>query len=200
MRKGQLRASVCVTVVLTVLGLTMIVQHISDDTNTKEVSTIETEADEESPMCCTISTETTQIATSTTTSETDAVKPSATGVEQEDDNKELVQTPEPTAFQDDTEERCDKLYSPSEFMVLGAIQWNGWLWTYYSERVLPGDGLDIPGRHNDDDGYICDENNYICLSSSTLSCGTILKTPFGKYGKVYDTGCASHIIDVYVSW
>ncbi len=93
-----------------------------------------------------------------------------------------------------------RLYSVSYFMNMGVIHWNGWKWTWYSERVLPGGGLNIPGRHADSDGYICDSNDYICLSSSSLSKGTIIATPFGKSGKVYDTGCASDVIDVYVSW
>ena len=92
------------------------------------------------------------------------------------------------------------LYSASYFMNMGVIYWNGWRWTWYSERVLPGGGLNIPGRHADSNGYICDSNDYICLSSSSLSKGTIIATPFGKSGKVYDTGCASDVIDVYVNW
>lgn len=100
----------------------------------------------------------------------------------------------------ETQEYSDALYSATQFKVLGVIRWNGWRWTYYSEKVLPGGGLNIPGRHNDSNGYVCDENNYICLSSSTLSNGTVIDTPFGKHGKVYDTGCAADVIDVYVSW
>ena len=92
------------------------------------------------------------------------------------------------------------LYSASYFMNMGVIHWNGWKWTWYSERVLPGGGLNIPGRHADSDGYICDSDDYICLSSSSLSKGTVIATPFGKSGKVYDTGCASDTIDVYVNW
>lgn len=94
----------------------------------------------------------------------------------------------------------DAFYSASKFRTLGIIEWNGWRWTYYSEKVLPGRGLEIPGRHNDSEGYVCDENDYICLSSSSLSKGTVIDTPFGKQGKVYDTGCPKNVIDVYVSW
>ena len=85
-------------------------------------------------------------------------------------------------------------------MNMGVIYWNGWRWTWYSEKVLPGGGLNIPGRHADSSGYICDDNDYICLSSSSLSKGTVITTPFGKSGKVYDSGCASDTIDVYVNW
>ena len=91
-------------------------------------------------------------------------------------------------------------YSASYFKKMGVINWGGYKWTWYSERVLPGGGLKIPGRNNDSNGYICDENNYICLASSTLKKGTIIDTPFGKQGKIYDSGCAAGILDVYVGW
>lgn len=92
------------------------------------------------------------------------------------------------------------LYSASNFEYLGIIYWNGWKWTWYSEKVLPGNGLNIPGRHTNSSGYVCDENGYICLASSSLSKGTIIETPFGVKGKIYDSGCASNTIDVYVNW
>ena len=63
---------------------------------------------------------------------------------------------------------------------------------------MPGKGLKIPGRYSDGN-FVRDENGYICLASSDLPKGTVVDTPFGK-GKVYDTGCPSGTIDVYVSW
>lgn len=92
------------------------------------------------------------------------------------------------------------LYSANKFKNIGVVYWNGWKWTWYSQRVLPGGGLRIPGRHVDNNGYVCDGNNYICLASSTLPYGTIINTPFGKQGKIYDTGCATDTIDVYVDF
>ena len=92
------------------------------------------------------------------------------------------------------------LYSANKFKNIGVVYWNGWKWTWYSQRVLPGGGLRIPGRHVDNNGYVCDGNNYICLASSTLPYGTIINTPFGKQGKIYDTGCATDTIDVYVNF
>lgn len=107
---------------------------------------------------------------------------------------------EETTLQTTKSETSEALYSASKFRNTGVIHWNGWRWTWYSKRVLPGGGLNIPGRHIDSNGYICDENENICLSSSSLSKGTVIATPFGKNGKVYDTGCASDTIDVYVNW
>lgn len=94
----------------------------------------------------------------------------------------------------------DVIYTPVDFQNLGIINWGGWSWTFYSQQVLPGEGLTIPGRYVDYNGYVCDENDYICLASSSLDKGTIVDTPFGKMGKVYDCGCLNYILDVYVDW
>lgn len=89
--------------------------------------------------------------------------------------------------------------SAEEFMVQGVVYYNGMEFTWYSENVLPGGGLDIPGRHSDENGYICDCDGYICVASCDYEYGTVLDTPFG-YAKVYDVCPVSGIVDVYVSW
>lgn len=94
----------------------------------------------------------------------------------------------------------EKLYTAADFMTLGVVYYGNWKWTWYSQKVLPGGGLDIPGRHVDSNGYVCDENGYICLASGSLSKGTIVNTPFGKKGKVYDCGCAANVLDVYTNF
>lgn len=92
-------------------------------------------------------------------------------------------------------------YSPSNFKLMGVLSWGGWRWTWYSEKVLPGKGLSIPGRHVDSNRFVCDRNDYICLASDSLSRGTVVDTPFGKKGKVYDCGVGRRdTLDVYVSW
>ena len=90
--------------------------------------------------------------------------------------------------------------SAEDFQYRGVIHWGGYKWTWYSKLILPGEGLKIPVRHVDENGYICYENDYICLASSDLSKGTVVSTPFGKDGKIYDCGCASGTLDVYVHW
>lgn len=94
----------------------------------------------------------------------------------------------------------DVYYSASEFQFQGVIWYNGLKWTYYSDSVLPGEGLSIPGRHYDSAGYICDNNDYIVLASCDYAKGTVLNTPLGKQGKIYDYCPTSGIIDVYVGW
>ena len=94
------------------------------------------------------------------------------------------------------------LHSPDEFQNSGVISWGGYDWTYYSELILPGDGLDIPGRHTTEDGYVCDGDGYVVLAAdlSMLPRYSVVDTPFGREGKVYDTGCAYGVLDVYVGW
>lgn len=91
-------------------------------------------------------------------------------------------------------------YTAHEFCQLGEIYWGGWRWTWYSEKVLPGGGLNIPGRHTSG-GYVRDANGYICLASDVLDYGTVIETPFGSHGKVYDCGVGyDSTVDVYVGW
>ena len=61
-------------------------------------------------------------------------------------------------------------------------------YTYYLQRVLSGGGLNIPGRHVNRDGYVADKDGYIVVASSLNGYpkGTIVNTPFGYKGKVYD--------------
>lgn len=91
-------------------------------------------------------------------------------------------------------------YSPYDLQTMGVITWGGYRYTYYSELVLPGDGLAIEGRHVDEYGFVCDGNGYICVASSSLPWGTVVDTPFGRQGMVYDSGCAWDVIDCYVHW
>lgn len=81
----------------------------------------------------------------------------------------------------------------------GVIYANNWRYTWYSQRVLPGGGLSIPGRHVGEDGLIRDADGYIVVASGSLSKGSEVDTPFGM-GKVYDSGCAADTIDIYTDY
>ena len=94
----------------------------------------------------------------------------------------------------------DVYYSADDLRFNGVIYAGDWRWTWYSQNVLPGGGLQIPGRHVDENGYVCDENDRICLASNDLEWGTVVATPFGKEGCVYDCGCDSGTLDVYVDF
>lgn len=90
-----------------------------------------------------------------------------------------------------------KEYTLSQFMSAGVINWGGYKFTYYSQQVLPGGGLSIPGRHVNADGYVADGDGYIVLANSAPK-GTIINTPFGYQGKVYDRGTVGNHYDVYI--
>ena len=83
----------------------------------------------------------------------------------------------------------------------GVCRYNGHRETYYSQRVLPGGGLRIPGRHVANDGTIRDKDGYIVVAAnpSFYSRGSRLMISLGP-AKVYDCGCAYGTIDVYVNW
>lgn len=100
--------------------------------------------------------------------------------------------------------RSPKKYTRKQFKHRGVIRWGGVKWTWYTQRQLPGRGLKIPGRHVDKNGFVCDKDDYIVLASSIgyKKQRKILPTPFGKYGKVYDTNGTWNYgwRDVYTNW
>ena len=79
---------------------------------------------------------------------------------------------------------------------------DGTRYTWYSEAVLPGGGLtelNANGRWTDADGYVRDGDGNLAVASSDYAKGTALDTPWGP-AVVYDTGCPSGTVDVYVGW
>lgn len=100
--------------------------------------------------------------------------------------------------------KSPKLYTRKQFKRRGRIRWRGWSWTWYTQRILPGRSLPIKGRHLDKQGFVCDKDGYIVLASSIgyKKVRKILPTPFGKYGKVYDTNGTWNYgwRDCYTDW
>lgn len=114
----------------------------------------------------------------------------------------MVVEPEPAEEAVQTvEERSD--VDASYFRRAGVIYGDdGTRYTWYSQNVLPGGGLtelNSNGRHVDEQGYIRDGDGYIAVASEDYAMGTVLDTPFGQ-AKVYDCGCASGTVDVYVDF
>lgn len=89
------------------------------------------------------------------------------------------------------------LMTLAEFRVKGVVFYNQLKFTYYSELVLPGGGLQIPGRHVNANGYVADKDGYIVLANDA-PLGTVIDTPFGAKGKVYDRGTFGNQFDVYI--
>ena len=87
----------------------------------------------------------------------------------------------------------------------GPVHWHGRKYTYYTSRLCPIWLLPVPGLHVDKNGFWCDGKDYIVLGSSVDNKikRTVYATPFGKFGKVYDTGgysTASWLCDAAVTW
>ena len=87
----------------------------------------------------------------------------------------------------------------------GPVKWHGRKYTYYTSRLCPIWLLPVKGLHTDKDGFWIDSKGYIVLGSSIplKKQRAIVATPFGKYGKVYDTGgwsTPSWLCDVATSW
>lgn len=85
------------------------------------------------------------------------------------------------------------------------VRWRGRKYTYYTSRRFPVHRLPIKGLHLDKNGMWCDKDGYIVLGSSRANRAKrkVFATPFGKYGKVYDTGGVSTpgwLCDVAVNW
>lgn len=89
------------------------------------------------------------------------------------------------------------LYTLEQFLFSGVVEWGGYRFTFYSQQVLPGAGLQIPGRHVNDDGYVSDADGYIVLAGDAPK-GTVFETPFGYRGKIYDRGTFGNHLDVYI--
>ncbi len=83
--------------------------------------------------------------------------------------------------------------------VDGINYYNGVRESYYSQKVLPGGGLSIPGRHVASDGTIRDADGYIVVASDNQTKGSTGQSSLGAY-KVYDTGVGHSGIDVYTNW
>lgn len=87
-------------------------------------------------------------------------------------------------------------YTLGDLMFQGVINWEGLKFTYYSQSVLPGGGLSIPGRHVNAGGYVSDGDGYIVMAGSAPM-GTVYNTPFGYPGKIYDRGTVGNHLDIY---
>lgn len=120
-------------------------------------------------------------------------------IEITEQEQNIQQTNDETEEVEETQntEQVAKLYTLERFMFQGVINWGGYKFTYYSQSVLPGGALVIPGRHVNADGYVSDGEGYIVLAGDAPK-GTIYPTPFGYYGKIYDRGTVGNHLDVYI--
>ncbi len=89
--------------------------------------------------------------------------------------------------------------NPPLTKLKGKVLFNGHFETWYSQRVRPGIGLYIPGRHVDSRGLVCDQNGYICVATTLVPMETNINTSLGM-GKRYDTCGIANVVDIYTNW
>ena len=89
------------------------------------------------------------------------------------------------------------------FRSQGVTSDGAYKYTWYSQRALAGEGLSIPDRHVNEDGFVVDGDGNLCVALDNVPMGTEIDTPFGK-AKVYDRvspdGSSGGVIDVYTDW
>lgn len=119
--------------------------------------------------------------------------------EKEKETKQTVVPSETATTETISYAASSNSYDPYGFKSAGVIYENGITYTWYSQNVLPGGGLNIPGRHVGENNFIYDGNGNIAVASSDYEYGTMVDTPFGT-GVVYDSGASSGIIDIYTNF
>ena len=123
-------------------------------------------------------------------------------------SEEVIKDPKERIIEKGTKKKEEKpsvttslKYTLPQFKHNGVVHHGGKKYTYYSQSVLPGRGLKIPGRHVNSDGYVADKDGYIVVASNrNIAKGTVIDTPFGYKGKVYDTcaSCTKNWFDIYI--
>ena len=169
----------------------------TDDITETEKVIVTTTKTNESKVERSISNSTTEPSLTTTVK---AKEENAAETEESDTNRELDSVSEFDGIELKYSEPYNVTSNPLT-ASMGVKYYNGHRETWYSQKVLPGNGLKISGRHVADDGTIRDGDGYIVVASdlSYLSRGSVILTSLGP-GKVYDTGCAYGTIDIYVNW
>lgn len=122
-------------------------------------------------------------------------------VEEEPVEEEIAYT-EPA--QDYYEPVYNDYYAPSYGGGSGVLNsydginyYNGNKETYYSSNVLYH--YMTPQWTLREDGVWTDSEGYVVVASSDLAYGSTVDTSLGM-GKVYDSGCASGVVDIYTAW
>ena len=81
----------------------------------------------------------------------------------------------------------------------GRVNYNGHTETWYSQKVLKGGGLNIPGRYVDSNGLVRDGDGYIVVATNLVEKGKTIETSLGT-GKRYDTCAGNNNVDIYTNW
>ena len=102
------------------------------------------------------------------------------------------------------EKKAVNKWKGKSFKRKGRGRWNKCSWTWYSTRQSCGKVRGVKGKHIGSRGFVFDKDGYIVLASGRKNKKkrVIVPTPFGYYGKVYDTNGRNNNkwFDVYTNW
>ena len=93
-------------------------------------------------------------------------------------------------------------YDNPDLYSAGVIYDSGVRYTWYSQNILPGNGLtelNSNGRSVDDRGFVVDAQGNIAVATSMYPQGTQLDTPYGP-AVVYDYCETPGTVDYYTAW
>lgn len=86
----------------------------------------------------------------------------------------------------------------NDFMQQGVVYGeDGTRYTWYSSNAAYH--YRTPEWTADEDGFYRDADGYYVVASEDYAQGDVVDTPWGE-GKVYDSGCDSGTVDMYVDW
>ena len=92
-------------------------------------------------------------------------------------------------------------YTSEQLFNNGVIYDGSRYYTWYSEKTLAGEGLDIPGRHVSDEGYILDEYDRIVVASCMYAYQEEIDIPFGNGRAIVLDYCAGrNVVDIYTNF
>lgn len=94
------------------------------------------------------------------------------------------------------------VWEAKSFRMAGQLEYNGLVFTWYSQKIIPGDDMDelnSNGRRVSEEGYVIDGDGFISAASSEFTIGTEMWTPVGNV-KVYDNGRPPGVVDIYTDW
>lgn len=133
--------------------------------------------------------------------------------------EDVAEEPQDDAWQEESEDWGwePEYVEPEPYIEPEGVEWSGDVdlrsagvvndggntYTWYSENVLPGNGLtdlNNNGRTTNDEGFVTDGDGYIAIASpdESIPIGTEVDTPWGT-AKVYDYNPGSSW-DVYTGW
>lgn len=97
----------------------------------------------------------------------------------------------------------EALYNITDLSHAGIINYNGYRFTWYTSNEWTGNpAYGRPeGTWLDENGCWRDPEGYLMLASDSLAPYSVVSTPFGVDGRIYDCGPgADDILDIYTAW